>query len=98
MQIRLWIVVLFLLLTNIALNVSAETAAPLAQTPDKQSDSVIQNQAQDAAKAKEDNAEISDTDINAGLDNESLQNLPSDVRVLVDISGSMKTYVSLRWI
>ncbi|MES2823946.1 MAG: vWA domain-containing protein [Pseudomonadota bacterium] len=88
MTIRLWIAVTLLVLTNITSHVSAEDIEQAAQPVTSGShpaDSLEQHQAQDTI-----NADINKTQMNAELDSKPLQNLPSDVRVLVDISGSMK--------
>ncbi len=85
MPIRLWIAITLLALASIASAEGIEQAAQSATSPGHPSDSLEQHPVQDTIKSA-----INRAQINAELDSKPLQSLPSDVRVLVDISGSMK--------
>lgn len=82
MPIRLCIGIMFLILINIAFKVGAETleeSGQAAANDINKSDSKVRTQKQDIR-----------AEVNAELDGNAFKNLPSDVRVLVDVSGSMK--------
>ncbi len=75
MRIRVWIAVMFLVLANTVFGVGADIHEQVAPTS-------TQDQAQDTARAQ-------DT-TRPKASSKTLKILPSDVRVLIDISGSMK--------
>ena len=87
MRIRVWIAIMFLVLTNTVFGVGAdihEQVAPIS----------TQDQAQDTARAQDttrpqDATRPQDT-TSPKVSSKALKILPSDVRVLIDISGSMK--------